>query len=160
MKIEIVDGMLTLPSKGGEVIIEELCMAEYEKFYRHWISAMQIANKAMKEDVTVTFSVLFTANEGFRTHMWKAMQILGIENPGYLSPRVMQSLLMSHEGGSPLAFVLHNEDPSLGKTTLTARPTKMKRFRDRLTTSIMGVTSQLASWANRMLFTSGLYAVC
>lgn len=156
MKIELVEGMLTLPTAKGEIILEELPMAQYERFYRHWLSAINIARS--EDNESETFSTLFTANESFRNHMWKAMQILGVPDPGMLSPRVMNALLWSYEGGLPLAFRLHEETPSLKKKPM---PTKKRRgFLKRLRNSISGAMSQLAYSVNQVLFTSGAYAIC
>lgn len=156
--ISITDGLASIPTAKGEIIIEELPMVEYEKFYRHWLLAAKIS----EENPGSTFTTLFTANEGFRANMWEAMKVLGIEDPGMLSPKTMKALLVSHNGGYGVAFQLHEETPAEVKPgkPIPVPSRKNTGFLRSLRSSISGAISQVAFSVNQALFGSGLYALC
>ncbi|CBA17901.1 hypothetical protein AHIS2_p094 [Acaryochloris phage A-HIS2] len=154
---ELIDGILSIPTfSGGSLIIEELPMSRYEKFYKLWLAAMQIF-EANQES---TFVTLYCADPQFRELMTRAMVTLGIEDPGQLSPKTMQALLMLHDGGPGLAFKLHEEIPQPGKHPRIERIPSQKGFLSRLTSSISEGLSRLSTWANQALYMSGLYALC
>lgn len=156
MKHTLVPGLLSVTGyKDVEVIIEELPMAEYEKFYKYWQVAMQSVS-----DSTLDFTTAYCSNQAFRANVLRALEVAGIENPDtFLTPRSMQQLLMTFEGDAGLLFQLHGETPKMAETPVKLPKTKKPTFQKTRISSIWQGTLRRLSSAQKTLFNGGLFLV-
>lgn len=112
LKITLVDGALSiLNASEKESIIFEACMAAYEIFYRYWQIAIQSTLKEGKPADDFVTSWCF--NDVFRNNMVRAMASLGLNDVTQFTPRQLEALLISHQGGFGLLFQLHGQSPKM-----------------------------------------------
>lgn len=152
MKHTLVEGLLSITGyKDQEIIVEELPMAEYEKFYRYWQIAMQSVS-----DENVDFTTAYCSNQVFRNSVVRCLKVAGIEDPEkFLTPRAMQQLLMVHDGGPGLLFQLHGELPKITGTPVKEPiPVSQKK---RINLIWGGISRRLLS-VQKTLFGAGLLA--
>jgi hypothetical protein len=118
LKVTLVDGALSIVNASNkEHIIFEACMSAYEMFYRYWQIAVQ---STMVDDRPADdFVTSWCFNDVFRNNMVKAMASLGLEDVTQFTPRQLEALLISYQGGFGLLFQLHGQVPKMMRAPVT-----------------------------------------
>lgn len=85
--IHVYPGKLVIP---GVAVIQELSISNYSRFLKFWEvgAALAIANPSS------SFCSLWTHIESFRSSVSYSLKVLGIENPGDLTPSILEELLL------------------------------------------------------------------
>lgn len=112
LKVTLVDGALSIVNASEkEHIIFEACMSAYEMFYRYWQIAVQstLKNGEPADD----FVTSWCFNDVFRNNMIRAMASLGLNDVTQFTPRQLEALLISYQGGFGLLFQLHGQSPKM-----------------------------------------------
>lgn len=106
--IQIYPGKLVLPDG---LVISELTISRYARFLQFWEVGAALAVR----NPSSSFSSLWAHFENFRTSISSALKVLGIENPGDLTPSILEELLLycPLEDGDirGLVFRLHQDKP-------------------------------------------------
>ena len=157
--INFVDGAISISdARGNTIVITELPMDEYEKFYKFWHLGMSATVSG--EGKNQSFTQAWVFNSTFRDNMEAALKVLGVTQPGNLSVTQLQTLLIKSGDTIGLAFRLHQDSPvkpqAIAQLVEKRSQKKPLSTNQKLAYSIKRGLFALNSWVNRNLPVFGL----